>query len=319
MLYNLFMVILCVVLAGTFAGLTLALFGMRLSSLEHKMKLGDERAKIVYDIRKKGNRLLCSLLLGNVASYTILAIFLGSITSGLVAGIIATSLIFIFGEILPQAVFPRYALAIASRLAWLVRIILFVFYPLAAPVAWLLDKILGKEPPQLWSKEELGEIIRYHEDVGDGIIDEDEERIVLGALSFSDLCVRDVMIPREQVFYLEEGMQITNKLLYNIKEKGFGKIPVFSNKEKKITGLLYLKNLLGLSEEANEKVGDLQRKEALLLINESMKLDHLLNLMIKKKVYFSIVVNKHSVFSGIVTMEDIMEEILKIELEELKE
>lgn len=319
MFYNILMVILCVVLAGTFAGLTLAMFSIPLSSLEQKIRLGDKQAKKVYILRKKGNRLLCSLLLGNVASYTILAIFLGSITNGVLAGFIATSLIFIFGEILPQAIFPRYALEIAYRLSWLIWFVLYIFYPVAAPVAWVLDKVLGEEPPQLWSKEELGEIIKYHEDVGDGIIDKDEERIVLGALSFSELCVVDIMIPREHVFYLEEDMKVTRKLLNKTKKKGHGRVPVFSNRTEKITGILYLKNLIGIKEKDNIKIGQLQNREALITINEDMNLDHLLNLMIKRKSYFSIAINKHGKFTGIVTMEDIMEEILKTELEEIKE
>ena len=318
MLYNLFIVIICVILAGTFAGLTLALFGIKLATLERKIRLGDKKAKKVYKIRKKGNLLLCTLLLGNVASYSILAIFLGSITSGVVAGIIATSLIFIFGEILPQAIFPRYALEIGARFSGLIWFLLIIFYPIAAPIAWVLDRILGDEPPLLYSKAELGEIIKYHEDVGDGIIDKDEERIVLGALSFSDLKVSDIMIPRDKVFYLEENKAITKSLLDRIKTKGFGRIPVYSNDLKKIVAVLYLKNLIGVQEKDEKKVGDLQREEKLITIEEGLKLDHLLNLMIKRKVHMAIVNDRFGNFSGLVTMEDIMEEILKIELEEVK-
>ena len=83
---DLAIVIILTLLSGTFAGLTLALFGIKLSTLERKIKLGDPQAEKVYRIRKNGNLLLCTLLLGNVASYTIMAIFLGSITSGVIAG-----------------------------------------------------------------------------------------------------------------------------------------------------------------------------------------------------------------------------------------
>jgi metal transporter CNNM len=155
-----------------------------------------------------------------------MAIFMSSITSEVIASFVATALIFVFGEIIPQAVFPRYALQIGAKLSWLVWLLLIVFYPVAAPIAWVLDKILGDEPPILWSKQELGEIIKYHENVGDGIIDKDEERIILGALSFSEIRAADIMIQHDNVFFLEAQTIISKKVFETIKEKGFSRVPI---------------------------------------------------------------------------------------------
>ncbi len=94
-----------VILSGCFSGLTLGFFSLNLTGLKRKIKLGDVRAKKVYPIRKRGNLLLCTLLVGNVAVNSAAAIFLGEITSGLIAGIISTVLIVIFWEILPQDFF----------------------------------------------------------------------------------------------------------------------------------------------------------------------------------------------------------------------
>ena len=315
---DLIIVITLVVLSGTFAGLTLALFGIKLSTLERKIRLGDKQAKKVYSIRKNGNLLLCTLLLGNVASYTIMAIFLGSITSGVTAGFIATALIFVFGEILPQAIFPKYALKIGSKLAWLVWICIIVFYPIAAPIAWVLDRIFGKERPVLWSKQELGEIIRYHEDVGDGIIDEDEERIILGALSFSEIEVGSIIIPLDEVFFLEPLEVVSLKLLQKVKENGYTRIPVYDSKNRKIEGILYTKNLIGVSVIEGKTALDLCSKNKLIVVKTSLKLDSLLNLMIHNKLHMAMVVDEEGHFVGIATLEDIIEEILKIELEEIK-
>jgi metal transporter CNNM len=132
----------------------------------------------------------------------------------------------VFVEISPQAICPRYALQIGAKLSWLVWVLLIVFYPVAAPIAWVLDKILGDEPPILWSKQELGEIIKYHENVGDGIIDKDEERIILGALSFSEIRAADIMIQHDNVFFLEAQTIISKKVFETIKEKGFSRVPI---------------------------------------------------------------------------------------------
>ncbi|NNE01792.1 MAG: DUF21 domain-containing protein [Eudoraea sp.] len=319
MAFNLITVVLLVILAGTYAGLTLALFSIKLTTLERKIRLGDQRALKVYKFRKSSNLLLCTLLLGNVASYTIMAVFLGSITSGVIAAIIATALIFVFGEILPQAIFSRYALQMGANLSWLVWISLIIFYPIAAPIAWILDKILGKEPPVLWNKKELGEIIKYHEDVGDGIIDKDEERIILGALSFSELKVADIMIPHEEVFFKEPHVTITKEVLGDIKKKGFSRVPVYQQDENRIKGILYAKDLIGVPESDEITIEDLCCKDSLIEVNESMKLDSLLNLMVKRKIHMALVIDELNGFLGIVTLEDIMEEILKMELEDIKQ
>lgn len=318
MWYNLIIIIVLVILSGLFAGLTLALFSISLTTLDRKVRLGDLRAKKVYEIRKRGNLLLCTLLLGNVASYTVMAIFLGSITTGVIAGFVATALIFVFGEILPQAVFPRYALQISAKLSWLIWGLLVLFYPIAAPLAWVLNKVLGKEPPVLWSKEELGEIIKYHEDIGDGIIDKDEERIILGALSFSDIKVVDIMIPKGSVFTLESHTIISQSLFEKIKEKGYSRIPVYDNVETTITGILYSKDLIGISAHNTMKIKNLYRKNNLIFVKQTMRLDDLLNLLVYRKLHMAIIINDLNHFVGLVTLEDIMEEILKTELEDQK-
>ncbi len=105
-----FIVILLVVLSRIFSGLTLGFFSLNKDDLERKAELGDERAKKIYKLRKNGNLLLCTLLIGNVAVNSTLSIFLGSIVSGFTAGIMATALIVVFGEIVPQASFSRFAL-----------------------------------------------------------------------------------------------------------------------------------------------------------------------------------------------------------------
>lgn len=316
---NLIIIVLLVIFSGTFAGLTLALFSIKLTTLERKIRLGDKNALKVYKFRKKSNLLLCTLLLGNVASYTIMAVFLGSITSGVIAATIATALIFIFGEILPQAIFPRYALQVGAKLSWLIQMLLIIFYPIAAPIAWILDKLIGKEPPILWSKKELVEIIKYHEDVGDGIIDKDEERIILGALSFSELKVADIMIPLKDVFFQGPHTTINEEILEDIKQKGFSRVPVYDSNQHKIKGILYAKDLIGVPVTNEIMIEDLCSKNNLIVVKKSMKLDNLLNLMVYRKMHMAFVIDEISNFQGIATLEDIMEEILKMELEDIKQ
>lgn len=310
---NYLIVTVLIILSGCFSGLTLGFFSLNISSLERKIKLGDIRAAKVYPIRRRGNLLLCTLLIGNVAVNSTAAIFLGDISSGLVAGITSTVLIVIFGEILPQAFFSRYALTLGAKTVWLVKIFIFLMYPIAYPLSLILDKILGEELQTIWSKHEIKEIIKHHEKNEASDIDEDEERIMIGALSFSEVLVKKIMTPKPVLYKLEKAQILDKATLTEIREKGFTRIPVYDKSEDKLVGILYSKDLIGLFEE-NKMVEDYISKISPISAKDTMRLDTLMNHFITKKVHIAFVYDEYTTFIGVVTLEDIIEEILKVEI-----
>lgn len=307
-------VALLVLLSGCFSGLTLGFFSLNLTSLARKMKLGNKDAKKVYPIRKNGNLLLCTLLLGNVAVNSTMAIFLGNIAPGLVAGVVSTGLIVIFGEIIPQAFFSRHALKMGANSVWLVKFFIFILYPFAFPMAWMLDKALGEELVTIWNKKEIEEIIKHHEDAEESEIDEDEERILLGALAFSDMTAKMVATPKSVVFLLDKAQIIDKALLEAIKEKGFSRIPVYGKSIDNIEGILFIRDLLGIEVNAALPVEKLMRTDTIISIKETMTLDDLLNHFLANKKHLACTYNEFGTFLGVVTLEDIIEEILKTEI-----
>lgn len=306
-------VILLITLSGLFSGLTLGLLSLNKTELERKIKLGDKRAKKVYSVRKNGNLLLSTLLMGNVAVNSALAIFLGTLVAGVYAGIMATGLIVIFGEIIPQATISRYALEVGAKTTWLVKIFIVVLYPICWPISKALDKVLGEEMPTIWSRHELAEIIKHHEDSSDSNIDADEEKIILGALSFSDKTVKDILTPRIVVFTLEMNTVLDNKVLNDIRKSGFTRIPIYKENIDNIIGILYTKDLIGMHGK-RKKVKDMCRKKDLLNVSSKKKLGFLLNQFIKKRIHLAFVFDEYDEFTGIVTLEDIIEEVLKVEI-----
>ena len=301
-----------VLCSALFSGLTLGFFSLNKDDLERKADLGDKQAKKVYSVRKNGNLLLCTLLIGNVAVNSVLAIFLGSIATGVAAGFMATGLIVIFGEIIPQAAFSRYALILGSRLYWLVRLFIIILFPICWPLGWVLDKVLGDELDTVYSKRELVKMIEKHEDLTESDIDEDEERIIKGGLSYSDKTAQDIMTPRVEMFALKKDQKLDKKTLTKIVATGHSRIPVYKERMDNIVGMLYTKDLIAIDLK-NKTTGTVARKNV-IFVDSATHLDDLLNDFKKTRNHLFIVIDEYNSVVGLVTIEDVIEEIIGAEI-----
>jgi len=314
MIIEYFIMTILLLMSATFSGMTIGVFSLSLTTLQAKSKLGDKRAKKIIPLRHNSSLLLATLLFGNVAVNTAVAIILNSIASGFIAGIVSTVLIVIFGELLPQAFFARYALEVGSKMVWIVKFFMIILYPVAAPAAYILDKMLGKEGPVLFSKQEFSEIIKHHEDSPDSAIDSDEERILLGALTFSDKQAYDIMTPKTVVYHLNKNTSLNTAKFEELKQKGYSRIPVFDSNPDNMIGILFVKDLLGVIPSDDITVEQWTRKDKLLFVDWKDKLDKVLDIMVKAHNHLVIVADEFGIFNGIVTLEDIVEEILKVEI-----
>ncbi len=305
-------IIVLIILSGLFSGLTIGFLGLNKSELQRKIKIGDKKARKIYNVRKNGNQLLVTLLLGNVMVNSVLSIFLGGLFSGVIAVLVSTLLIVIFGEILPQAVFYRHAMKIGYYFVPVINFFNYILYPITKPASLVLDKFLGEEQGTIWSKRELEEIIKDHEDSSESELDEDEENIVIGALTFSDKKVKEVMTPKNVTYRIEEDAILDTQLLTEIKQNGFTRIPIFREEDDEIVGVLNVKSLINIKE--GRKVYDLYDRKKIFGINEDDKLDKLMNKFISRKNHIAYVKNIHGTFLGLVTMEDVIEEIINREI-----
>jgi len=309
---NYLVVIVLVVFSAFFSALTLGLMSLDTQTLKRKMSLKDKDAKKVYAIRKNGNLLLTTLLIGNVAVNSSLAVFLGSIASGVIAGFVATGLIVIFGEIIPQAVFSRFALILGSKVAWLVKVFIFILYPIAWPIARVLDKVLGEELPTVYSKRELMKIIEEHEESSESDVKAEEERIVKGALTFSEKTVRDVMTPRIATEAFEYSQKIDKNFIENLLDSGFSRLPIYKGEIDNVVGILYTKDLLG-DKNLDKRVGQVADKKV-FFVDENKRLGYVFNVFLRTHHHLFIVINEFGGMAGVITLEDVLEEIIKSEI-----
>lgn len=306
--------LLLISLSALFSGLTLGYFTLNVQNLKRQAKIGNNEALRILPIREKGNQLLTTLLLGNVAVNSILSVYLSSLASGAVAALSATVLIFLFGEIIPQAVLSRHAMKFGSLAAPLMRVLMFVTAPITLPIAWTLDRLLGQEMQSMYTKHEIMEIISEHEDSADSPIDEDEERIVHGALQFSHTTVREVMTPKEKVVMFEEQQRLTDDFFESVTTLGFSRYPVYSGSRENIIGILFTKDLLTEDDDIALNKTDDAFEKGFIVARPGEMLDIVLARMLKKHQHMCIVKNRNDNFMGVITLEDIIEEIIQQEI-----
>jgi metal transporter CNNM len=307
-------VIFLLTLSALFSGLSLGFFTLRKNDLKRKAELGDKNAEKLYKIRKNGNLLLCTMIIGNITVNSVLSIFMGSLTSGVVASLVSILLIVLFGEIFPQALFARHALRLGPKFVWLVEIFIFIFYPVAKPLSVILDRLLGEELPTIYSKKELVSIIEAQsvEAGNTNTVDEDERRIMKGALSYSDKVAGDIMTPRAAMVSIRIDEELSAPTVEMLRESGHSRIPVYVGSADNIVGMLYVKDLLG-HDLTGKKVGDVARR-SVIFVSPKKPLDDLLNDFKRTRNHLFVVVDKYGSVLGLVTIEDVIEEIIGAEI-----
>ncbi|KAI2509530.1 DUF21-containing protein [Fragilaria crotonensis] len=321
--------LIAVLLAITalFSGLTLGLLSLDKTGLEIIMEGDDplraEQARQVFTVRENGNLLLSTLILGNVAANSFLSILMGQYLGGVIGLISSTVLIVIFGEILPQALCARYALEIGSRTVPLVKVIICLFYPCAFPLACCLNKLLGNELPTTYSNAEMHKLLQIH--VLEGRFDAETADAMTGALRYKEIPAKDVMTSIENTFMLNVDEKLSFQTIATIFKTGYSRIPVYEVSRNNIIGLLFVKDLIFVDPEDDTPVRNFVQifGRGVHVVWPDDKLGDILRELKKGKSHMALVrdVNNEDEtrdpfyeIKGIITLEDIVEEILGDEI-----
>jgi len=307
-------VCLLVGFAAVCSGLNVSFMSLNIADLKRKAKLGNFYAQTLLPLRRNAHLTLAAILLANVAAASATPLVLDTRINGVVAGAVSTLLLVTFAEIMPQALFVRKALTYCGRLAWLLRLMIFATYPIAKPLQLLLDKLFGREKPELHTRHELGLLISEHLHVKGSELDEDEVEIIKGALQLSEKRVHSIMTPIRQVYWVAWDDVIDSRKLNDIKAHGWSRIPVFNKQRTVCYGVLHVKDLLDIDFNGGVKVQDLPFYPT-EIVGSMMALDTLFRRFITGGVHL-IPVEKNDHIVGIVTIEDLLEEIVGHEIED---
>ena len=312
-------VLVLLVCSALISGTEVAFFSLQLKSLEDEDQSSDLALQRVITLLKKPKRLLATILVANnfinIAIVLVFAVlsdsFLGEVENPIVMLIIEvgiiTSLILIFGEILPKVYANRNALQFSKRMSFIISILdryllFWITYPMSKTTSFL-EKRLGDQQNQ-FSVDKLSQALEL---TGDHETTSDEQRILEGIVNFGNTDTREVMCPRMDMFALSDELTI-EEILPIILEQGFSRIPVFQEKKDNIKGILYTKDLLPNLDNPNFVWQDVLKPP--IYVPENKKLDDLLKEFQQKKIHLAIVVDEYGGTSGLITLEDIMEEIV---------
>ncbi|XP_034456027.1 metal transporter CNNM2 isoform X2 [Hippoglossus hippoglossus] len=314
-------------LSGMFSGLNLGLMALDPMELQIVQNCGTEReknyAKKIEPVRSQGNYLLCSLLLGNVLVNTTLTILLDDIAgSGLIAVVMSTIGIVIFGEIVPQAICSRHGLAVGANTIFLTKFFMLLTFPASYPVSKLLDYLLGQEIGTVYNREKLLEMLRVTDPYNDLV--KEELNIIQGALELRTKTVEDVMTPLRDCFMIPGDATLDFNTMSEIMRSGYTRIPVFEGERSNIVEQLFVKDLAFVDPDDCTPLKTITKfySHSLHFVFNDTKLDAMLEEFKKGKSHLAIVqrVNNEGEGDpfyevlGIVTLEDVIEEIIKSEI-----
>lgn len=317
---QLFLVLILLIGSALISGAEVAFFSLQLKSLEDSLESdADPTLERVINQLKNPKRLLATILVANNFINIAIVLVFSTLSDVFFEGIqnpylilfieigLITSLILIFGEILPKVYANRNALAFSKRMSLFISILdryllFWLTYPMSQTTIFLENR-LGDQKNQL-SVDQLSQALEL---TGANETTFDEQRILEGIVNFGNTDTREVMCPRMDMFALSDTMTL-EEILPQILEQGYSRIPVYHEKRDNIKGILYTKDLLPNLEDPNFQWQKLLKPP--IYVPENKKLDDLLKVFQKKKIHLAIVVDEYGGTSGLITLEDIMEEIV---------
>lgn len=311
---ELLIVIILVVLAGSalFSGAEAALFSIGINESRVLAEKGARGAKNLVLIKERMYRPITVLvvfnnicnIVGSLVVGFVAARVLGNAQIGLISAVFVLLVIFL-GEIIPKSIGENHAAAIslatATPLMWLTRLL--------SPFLWVIGKVTN--PFRKNRSPMLEEEIKILTRLGhiEGSIEEGEKDMIHSVFEFSDKLVKEVMVPRPDMITLTADATVRDALLLTI-EHGYSRIPVYDKDLNNIEGVLYAKDLARQLHNGNPELPVTEIMREPFVVPETKLLGELLLEFKKRKVHMAVAVDEYGTVVGIVTIEDLLEEIV---------
>ncbi|UTW63720.1 gliding motility-associated protein GldE [bacterium SCSIO 12741] len=314
-----FLVLLLLLLAsGLVSGSEIAFFSFDQKRLEELKESDNRTHQLIFQLLQNPHSLLATILIANNFINIAIILLSTSLSSTLfdfegsefmafiIQVIVITFLILLFGEVIPKVYASRNAGRLAGLMAFPIFLLSKIFYPLSALLVYSTN-IINKRFKQRTESISVDELSHALELTSNEDSKEEETRILKGIVKFGNTEVKQIMTARVDVMSLDvnEPFETVRK---QILDSGFSRIPVFEGNFDKVEGVLYIKDLLPHLGEKNLAWNQLLRQP--FFVPENKKIDDLLKEFQEKKIHLAIVVDEYGGSSGVVSLEDIIEEIV---------
>lgn len=312
------LLIIFLILSAFFSGIESALVSLSSLKIHALLKAKKRGAVTLNRIKEQPRKLIITILIGNnvvnigasALATKIMIDMYGSTGVGIATGIM-TFLILVFGEIIPKTFALAHAERVSLIVAPILEFLMYVLYPIVALleiVAKVGVKLSGadKEPPLL-TEEEFKTLLEIG--AKEKVIERKEKELIEGVLEFNDITAEEVMTPRVKIFCLDADMTVKNALPLVVK-KNFSRIPIYEETVDKIVGIVMVRNLLEafIKKKADYKLKRVSMKP--LFTSNKRIISPLFKELQEKRRHMAIVVDEFGGTEGIVTMEDLLEEIV---------
>lgn len=279
---------------------------------------GNKRAgKVLHLTEKSYDKLLSTILIGNnivnLSASTVCALLFAkllansNLNSSVVSTVAVTIAVLIFGEITPKYIGKACAEKFALLVYPVISVLILIFYPLNVLFSWwkkLIVKIFRFDSKNVITEEEIITMVKEAEN--DGTIKSHETNLILNGLEFDDLSAKDILVPRVNIFAAEINAS-KDEIRRKFDESGFSRLPVFDGEIDKIIGILHEKDFYK-NQNFEKKIEDLMTKP--FFATEKMKISTLLLKMKKERSHMAIILDEYGGTLGLVTMEDILEQLV---------
>lgn len=323
----LWQIVIFIVLLGMsafFSGSETALFNLKRNDVEKLKHDLAPSSRLIVRLLATPKRLLITILTGNTVVNVALASMAALITAEIahqsgvnqvlalvIETIVLTVILVILGEITPKVLAMRHSLGFASRVIGTLSIIFKLLSPLAQVVYNLVEKmvnITGLKPEENFtSDEEIKELVELGKD--QGVIGEEEKEMIHSIIEFGDTQAKEIMIPRPDVVMFHTEMS-RDEVLTLIRESGYSKYPLYRDQIDQIKGIVFIKDILPYLHSSSQRINLERLARLAMFVPEHQHVDELLREMQKEKQKLAIVVDEYGGFSGMVAVEDIIEEVL---------
>ncbi|XP_053153878.1 metal transporter CNNM4-like isoform X1 [Hemicordylus capensis] len=312
-------------ISGILSGLNLGLMSLDPMELRIVQNCGTTKerkyATKIEPIRRKGNYLLCSLLITNVLVNSSLTMLFDTLVGKNILAILASTFgIVLVGEIIPQAICSRHGLAVGAGTIQITRFVMIVTFPLSYPISKLLDYFLGQEMGTIYNREKLMEMLKLTEPYND--LMKEELNIIQGALELRNKTVEHVMTPLQDCFLINSNAILDFNTMTEIMESGYTRIPIYEKERSNIIDMLYVKDLAFVDPDNCTPLKTITKfyNHPVHYVDHNTKLGEVLEEFKKGKSHLAIVQEQmegddsiHNVM-GVVTLEDVIEEIINSEI-----